>query len=110
MLKMLSIPGLLHLAAKKRQQVEWLRTKAANPAADPRDAHESEVSAAAMEEDAIGLESHATENTSLVLNIETLIHALLHSPFQSADRKLALRHLEDASMRLRRETGDLPES
>jgi hypothetical protein len=97
--------GLYQLAKTKRQQAEWLRRKMETPQTDPRIAHECEVSAAQLEKDADGLLVHAKENETLILSIETLVHFFNHSPHQSDGRTLALRHLEDASMRLRRETG-----
>ena len=101
--------GLLHLAAVKRDQAAWCRTHAKATKSDPRMAHENEVRAAELTAEADQLAGHAKGNAELILNIETLIHYLNHSPINSADRVLALRHLEDASMRLRREIGDAPQ-
>lgn len=102
------IPGLLDLARTRRQQAEWNRAKAAATHTDPHIAHECQQAALRMDKEAESAEAHAKGNQDIILNIETLIHYLIHSPHNSAHRTLALRHLEDASMRLRREIGDPP--
>lgn len=104
------IAGLLHLAAHKRKQAQWNRTKAGNPPTDARLAHECETAATQLEKEADEHEQHASSNADLIMNIETLLHYFNHSPFDSELRTLAKRHLEDASMRLRREIGYPPES
>lgn len=102
----MNIAGLYKLIDQLRQQAKWNRAKAAAPSADPRVAYEAEVSAKDAESRAEELEAHAKGNQDMILNIESLIHYLNHSPHKSADRTIATRHLEDASMRLRRELGD----
>lgn len=104
----MDIRGLHYLAKQKRQQAEWNRAKAAATHTDPRLAHECEASATALETEAATHDRHAKGNTDLIINIESLIHYINHSPDKSAYRTLALRDLESASMRLRRELGDHP--
>lgn len=101
----MDIRGLHYLAKQKRQQAKWQRTKAAATHTDPRIAHECEESAKALEAEAEIHERHANGNTDLILNIESLIHYINNSPDKSAYRTLALRDLESASDRLRRELG-----
>jgi hypothetical protein len=101
----MNIPGLYQLAAHKRQQAEWCRATAKRSETDPRTAHENEQAAEQLVKEADDLEAHAKGNEDLILGIETLIHYFPSSPHQSAHRALAMRHLEDASMRLQRENG-----
>lgn len=102
------IAGLLKLSAAKADQAGWCMNHARSEKSDPRLAHESEVQAQKLTTEAQAALDHARGNAEMILNIETLIHYLEHSPIKSAGRTLALRHLEDASMRLRREIGDEP--
>lgn len=99
------IPGLYQLAAKKLQTAEWCRQKAESCKTDPRTASENEEAAASAEREATALLEHAKENEVLILSIETLLHGIYSSPIKSADRTLAMRELEAASMRLQRENG-----
>lgn len=100
--------GLRHLAKTKRQQAEWNRAKAAATHTDPRDAHQAAELAASLDREAEMIERQAKANADLITNIETLIHYLNHSPDKSAHRTLALRDLESAADRLRRELGHPP--
>ncbi len=53
-------------------------------------------------------EAHIRSNEAVIPMIELIIHDLQTSTIQSAYRTLAIRDLECASMRLRRELGDKP--
>jgi len=52
------------------------------------------------------LESAVPRRLATIAMIEGLVSELNADPFKSADLTLSIRHLEDASMRLRRELGD----
>lgn len=107
----MNLQGIQHIAARKREQAEWCRKKAASITKDPRDAHENEVAAGRLIEEAENLERMAKGNQELILNIETLIHYLATTNDKSAQRTLAMRDLESASSRLRREVGyDTPQA
>ena len=101
----MDIAGLHKLAHQKRQQAEWNRAKATATHTDPRLAHEIEEAAKRLEAEAALHDRHIKGNTDLIINIEALIHYIHHSPDTSAYRTLALRDLESASDRLRRELG-----
>lgn len=101
----MEIAGLHKLAHQKRQQAEWNRAKAAAPHTDPRLAHECEEAAKRLDAEADLLDRHIKGDIDIIINIEALIHYLNHSPDTSAHRTLALRDLENASGRLRRELG-----
>lgn len=100
------VAGLYQLIERLKGQAAWNRRKAAETMTDPRTAHECETTAARDEVKAAELAKHAQGNVELIQNIESLIHYIQQSPHQSADRTITKRHLEDASMRLRRELGD----
>lgn len=102
----MNIAGIHQLIAHKRKTAEWNRAKAAAPQTCPRIAYDAEMDAKKLEEEATTLEGHAKSDWELIQNIEMLINYLVHSPYTSAHRTLALRSLEEASMRLRRELGD----
>ncbi len=100
------IPGLLRAVKQLREQAQWNREKAKATTTDPRIAHEADMAAAEDEKRANKAEAQARSNVALVNNIELLVHDLRTSSLQSAERTLAMRDLENASMRLRRELGD----
>jgi hypothetical protein len=94
------------------QQIQGLRISAdredaiaMSPHSDPRDATESGSRAKLYRGQAAAMEAHAADNNARIHAIESLIRLLGDSKFQSANRTLAIRHLEDASMRLQRENG-----
>lgn len=101
----MEIAGLFRLIATRRQQAEWHRARAAATRTDPRTAHELEQAAKQVEKDVEELERHAKSDAELIQNIEMLIGYINSSPIKSAHRTLALRDLESASDRLRRELG-----
>ena len=100
------IAGLKRLAAQKREQAEWCATSARKPSKDPHDSYDAGVRSADLLKEADAAEAHARDNAAVVLAIETIIPALANPDFMSAQRMLALRALEEASDRLRREIGD----
>ena len=104
----MNLKGIQHLAKDKKGQAAWNRNKAASTRTDPRDAHESEQVAKRLEAEATQLSRQARSDAALIQNIEFLIHDLSTSTDQSAHRTLALRDLENASGRLRRELGYQP--
>lgn len=101
----MKIEGIQHVAEQKRQQAKWNRCEAASVSTDPRIAHECEVTAKCLDEEAEQLERMAKGNHELIQNIEHLIRYLATSNDKSAQRTLAMRDLESASSRLRREVG-----
>jgi hypothetical protein len=100
------IAGLYQLIETKLKQAAWNRTKAEFPRTDPHISHEAGVSAEQAVKDVEKHEAHVRSNIAIINTAELLIHDLLTSTIQSAPRKLAMRELESASMRLRRELGD----
>lgn len=102
------IPGLLYQAKRLREAAAWNRTKAKNSATDPRTAHEAGTAAEADDKAADSAEAHARSNVAIINAAELLIHDLLTSSHQSPSRILAMREIENAVMRLRRELGDPP--
>lgn len=73
-------------------------------------AHEAEIDAKSQTKKAAALDEKAAELVGLVREIEELISFLTSTRCTSPHITLAKRALEDASMRLRREIGDSPES
>ena len=100
------IAGLYRLAAVKRQAAGWNRTKASIPRTDPRIGVEALAHAEELENEAVQIDGMIKSDEALIPMIELLIHDLATSSHQSAGRTLAMRDLEMASMRLRRELGD----
>lgn len=98
--------GLKRQAAQMREQAQWCRTAQSKPSKDPHDAYDAGVQSAELLRKADAAEAHARDNAAVVLAIETIIPALANPDFMSAQRMLALRALEEASDRLRREIGD----
>lgn len=94
------IPGLYLLIARKRGGAAWQRANDDTPVGLAAAKH--------SDEEADNLEGHARSNEAIISMIELIIHDLQTSSIKSADRTLALRDLESASMRLRRELGDHP--
>lgn len=100
MLKLQPIAGLYQLIRRKRDGAAWVREHA-NETPEKAD-----YDARLLEKEADSLESHARSNVAAVNIIELLIHDFTTSSHASAARTLAMRDLESASMRLRRELGD----
>ena len=101
--------GLHHEIWAKRRQATELHARAAIPSCDPRTAYEDGRTAKQLLADADAMARICHENEEAILQIEALIVNLDQSQHGSRHRSIAVRHLEDASMRLRRENGDPPE-
>lgn len=91
------IPGLYQLIAKKRSGARWTFDNDPTPT--------GRRNADRLDEEAEQHEVHARSNEALIPMIELVIHDLTTSTIQSAQRTLAIRALEEASMRLNRELG-----
>lgn len=100
------IPGLYQAVKRLREQAGWNRLKAKAADTDPRIAHEADLEATKDEKAADKAEAMARSNVAIINTVELLIHHLKESTLTSADRTLAMRDLEMASMRLRRELGE----
>lgn len=104
----MKVTGILEIAKQKRDQAGWERKQAAPPSKDPRIAHDCEVAAKTLDQEAEQLERMASDDWHVIENIEILIKHLAASSDKSAQRTLAMRDLESASSRLRRELGYQP--
>jgi len=102
----MKIPGLHQVIAAKRFAAGEAARMCRNPSTDPRRAHEAGVEAEMLAKESETLCEHLHGNAQTIEGIEHLIHYLLTSPHKSAYRTLAIRDLEQASMRLRRENGE----
>lgn len=101
------IPGLYQAVKLLRGQAAWNRQKAKAADTDPRLAHEADLSATEDEKKADKAEAMARSNVAIINAVELLIHDLNTSTLKSETRTLARRDLEIASMRLRRELGEI---
>lgn len=99
------IAGLYALMKQFADSAQWNRARAAACRTDPRIAHDLEAAAKKDAAEAERLGKHAKSNEELIQNIEMLIAYLNNSTIKSGHRTLALRDLESASDRLRRELG-----
>ena len=97
------IPGLYQLRMRRIEQAKYNRGREHAVDVDPHIAHESGVTAERLEKEVVMLNEQIHENVTTVEGIEHMVRYLTVSPHKSPDRTLAIRHLEDASMRLRRE-------
>jgi hypothetical protein len=97
--------GILDIAKQARESAKWNRAKAAAIHTDPRIAHDAESAAKRSDAEAEKLERMARSDRALIDTIELLIHDIATSSDQSPSRTLAMRDLENASSRLRRELG-----
>lgn len=110
MKKLPIITGLLIAALLKRKEAERKAVIGRRRGGCPQESHDNAEDAVRCANDAARLEAHATENADMITQIETIITFLKISKHTSADRTLAMRELESASMMLRREIGDLPDA
>lgn len=106
MKKLPPIHGLLREARRKELQAAREATESRSQTKCPRLAHDLGVSAEKLSVEAGQLRSYVAENADIVLQIEAICDFIGTAPRTSAYRTIALRHLEDAAMRLRREIGD----
>lgn len=105
---MISIPGLNQRVGNLRADAAAHAQQARDPNTEPRDAHRYAERADRHAAEADQLMAQVDDNAQVVEGIEHLIHYLTNSTIQSPSRTLAMRELENASMRLRRECGDAP--
>lgn len=101
----MKIYGILQSIAATEDHLRHLRTALANNQS-PQEAHDLNLKLRAAEDRLGTITAHAQSNTTMIAQIEMLIADLKQASHQSADRILARRELENASMRLRRENGD----
>ena len=97
------IPGLYQLRCRRVEQARYQRTCEHATDVDPHVAHDAGVTATRLEKEVVQLSEQIFENVTTIEGIERMVRFLTASPHKSPDRTLAIRHLEDASMRLRRE-------
>ncbi len=102
----MKIAGLYQVIAAKRFAAGEAARVCRNLATDPRRAHEAGVESELLAKESEDVAAHVSGNVQTIEGIEHMIHYLKTSPYKSADRTLAIRDLEQASMRLRRENGD----
>lgn len=77
---------------------------------NPGAAHNAGVRASAIEQDIQRIKQTIDSNLLSIDHMEFLLGQLSIPSISSADRTLALRHIEDAQSRLLRELGDQPSS
>lgn len=94
------IHGLYQAAARKIAGAAWIRTQA-NEEPTQAEARAIELEAAAAE-----IRDQIHEDIATINTLEFLMHTLATSKFQTPHRTLAIRAMEEASGRLRRELGD----
>ncbi|WAC18881.1 hypothetical protein OVA24_16745 [Luteolibacter sp. SL250] len=97
------IRGLYHQCHRLRQRLNELLSVETDDPAEEASATER-VPGVRIELAAV--EAAVPRRLVTITMIEGLVSDLNRDPFKSADLTLAIRHLEDASMRLRRELGD----
>ena len=102
----MNLPGLIQLLSVKRRAAVQAAAIARDPDTKPVTGHESALRADELAREGDAIAEHLQGNLQSIEGIEHLIHYLKKSPHRSADRTLAIRDLEAASMRLRRENGD----
>lgn len=101
------IEGLYYHVATLERAMAQLNQQIGS-ADDPRDGHSLSNRYAALQAEMGRTLGHIDCNEADIAQIERRIALSKRCEFRSADRTLALRHLEDASSRLRRELGDKP--
>lgn len=99
------IDGLHRQIWQLRQQAERDDLRARAPHTDPHTAYDCEQAVIRGRRAADRMAEQAHENAELIEAVLPLIKALRASPHQSDHRTLALRHLEDAYLRLLLENG-----
>jgi predicted RNase H-like nuclease (RuvC/YqgF family) len=107
-MKLPPIHGLLREIALKAKSAGAQARKAQKTTTDPRTAHECSITAEELARDVSDLTKISGEDRDMIIQIEATAEFLRLSKFKSALRTLALRDLESASARLRRELGDPP--
>lgn len=100
--------GLYQNLARMRAILAGKRVTAAAVDSDPRIAHDVSVEVLRMAREEKELMTQIQEDVEFMAGIQGLINRITVSPHGSANRTLAIRHLEDAQSRLQRELGDKP--
>jgi hypothetical protein len=100
--------GLYHDLMMLRTLLASKRVTAAAVDSDPRIAHDAGVSVIRMAGDEKALTEQILEDVTWIANLQGMINRMTVSKHGSAQRTLALRHLEDAQSRLLRELGEKP--
>lgn len=83
---------------------------AEDPETEPRDAHIAAENVGLLDREIISTAEAIEESERFIGQIEEMAAALGKTGHPSAHRTLALRHLEDAALRLRLELGDKPQN
>ena len=95
--------------SEKRKQASQLARRAQRAQTDPRDAHECEVLANKLTDEAREHEAHLKSNLQLIEGIEKLLRYLEMSKFDSRERAISRMKLQEALMWLREECGEKTE-
>jgi hypothetical protein len=97
------IRGLYHQCHRLRTRLNELLSVESD---DPADEATAKERTPGVRVELALVEAAIPRRLATISMIEGLVSDLHQDPFKSADLTLAIRHLEDASMRLRRELGD----
>jgi hypothetical protein len=100
------IAGLYHNL--QRLQARVAAGARAGAAINPKDAHVEAVARQKEKEERTAVAQAIIEDESYLVAIRKVIAEMQLSEHGSANRQLAIRHLEDAESRLLRELGDVP--
>ena len=94
------IHGLYQAADRKIAGAAWIRSQA------NEEPTQAEARAIELEAGAAEIRDQIHEDIATINTLEFLMHTLATSKFQTPHRTLAIRAMEEASGRLRRELGD----
>jgi hypothetical protein len=97
------IRGLYHQCHRLRTRLNELLSVESD---DPAEESTARERVPGVRIELVSVDAAVPRRLASIDTIEGLISDLNQDPFKSADLTLAIRHLEDASMRLRRELGD----
>ncbi len=104
----MSIKGLYHELHTKRASAVSHRACARYPGNDAAETHDHLATADHLERQLPGIEETIKHRLATIAMTEGLISDLHGTKHRTADLTLAIRDMENASMRLRRELGDQP--
>jgi len=99
------IRGLYHQCHVLRKRLNELLSVETD---DPHEEHLAKAGATRAQAELASVEPAIPRRLASISMIEGLISDLNQDPFKSPDLTLAIREMENASMRLRRELGDRP--
>lgn len=100
------IHGLLRIAAEKEAQASREADASLAEKKSFATAHASGVEADRLAKEAGEIRAYAGDTADIIVQVEAIITYINLGKLGSPSRTLALRDLESASMRLRREIGD----